>query len=293
MKKTVVVITGPTASGKTSLAIKLAKLFNGEIISADSRAIYKYINIASAKPSMEEREGVIHWGFDLVEPGERFTAADFKEYAYEKIDDILDRGKIPFLVGGTGLYIDSVIHDYKFGGQVDEEFRENLNRKTIEELQNYIIRNKIGLPENYQNKRYLVRAIEKNKFKKSESCDKNNKYNFIVVGITTDRNELRKRIFERNEQFFNTGIIEEAKNIAQKYGWDSEAMTANAYPLIREYLAGELTKNDLIEKMSTRDWRLAKRQLTFMRRNKKNKWLSLDSAEQFLISELNKKLSQK
>ena len=293
MKKTVVVITGPTASGKTSLAIKLAKLFNGEIISADSRAIYKYINIASAKPSMEEREGVIHWGFDLVEPGERFTAADFKEYAYEKIDDILDRGKIPFLVGGTGLYIDSVIHDYEFGGQVDEEFRKNLNRKTIEDLQNYIIRNKICFPENYQNKRYLVRAIEKSKAEKSKRCAKNNNYNFIVVGITTDRNELRKRIFERNEQFFNTGIIEEAKNIAQKYGWDSEAMTANAYPLIREYLAGELAKNDLIEKMSIRDWRLAKRQLTFMRRNKKIKWLSLDSAEQFLISELNKKLSQK
>ena len=88
MKKTVVVITGPTASGKTSLAIKLAKLFDGEIISADSRAIYKHIDIASAKPSVEECEGIIHWGFDLVEPGERFTAADFKEYTYEKIDDI-------------------------------------------------------------------------------------------------------------------------------------------------------------------------------------------------------------
>lgn len=293
MEKTVVVITGPTASGKTSLAIKLAKLFDGEIISADSRAIYKHIDIASAKPSIEEREGIAHWGFDLVEPGERFTAADFKEYAYEKIDDILDRGKIPFLVGGTGLYIDSVVYDYEFGGHMDEEFRQKLNKKTLEELQNYIIRHKIRPPENYKNKRYLVRAIEKSKTEKSKRCVKNNNYNFIVVGITTDRNELRKRIFERNEQFFNTGIIEEAKSIAQKYGWDSEAMTANAYPLIREYLAGELAKNDLIEKMSTIDWRLAKRQLTFMRRNKKIKWLSLGGAEQFLISELNKKLSQK
>lgn len=289
MKKTVVVITGPTASGKTGLAIKLAKLFNGEIISADSRAIYKYINIASAKPSMEEREGVIHWGFDLVEPGKCFTAADFKEYAYKKIDDILDRGKIPFLVGGTGLYIDSVVYDYEFGGRVNEKIRNDLNKKSIEELQDYIFRHKIRLPENYQNKRYLVRAIEKSKTEKSIKCVKNN-YNFIIVGITTDRNELRKRIFERNEHFFSTGIIAEAKNIAQKYGWESEAMTANAYPLIREYLAGELTKNKLIEKMSTRDWRLAKRQITFMKRNKSIKWLSLLDADIFLRAELNKKL---
>ena len=290
MEKTVVVITGPTASGKTSLAIKLAKLFNGEIISADSRAIYKDIDIASAKPTIKEREGVVHWGFDLVEPGERFTAADFKEYAYEKIDDILDRGKIPFLVGGTGLYIDSVINDYEFGGRVNEKIRNDLNRKSIEELQDYIFRHKIQPPENYQNKRYLVRAIEKSKTEKSRRCVKNNNYNFIVVGIATDRNELRKRIFERNEQFFSTGIVVEAKNIAQKYGWESEAMTTNAYPLIREYLAGELTKSKLIEKMSTRDWRLAKRQITFMKRNKIIKWLSLLDADIFLRAELSKKL---
>ncbi|MDO4868289.1 MAG: tRNA (adenosine(37)-N6)-dimethylallyltransferase MiaA [bacterium] len=290
MEKTVVVITGPTASGKTSLAIKLAKLFDGEIISADSRAIYKDIDIASAKPTIKEREGIVHWGFDLVEPGECFTAADFKEYAYEKIDDILDRGKIPFLVGGTGLYIDSVIHDYEFGGRVNEKIRNDLNKKSIEELQDYIFHHKIRPPENYQNKRYLVRSIEKSKTEKSRRCVKNNNYNFIVVGITTERNELRKRIFERNEQFFSTGIITETKKLAQKYGWESEAMTTNAYPLIREYLAGELTKSKLIEKMSTRDWRLAKRQITFMKRNKIIKWLSLLDADIFLRAELSKKL---
>ena len=158
---TLIVITGPTASGKTSLAIKLAKLFGGEIISADSRAIYKDINIASAKPTIEERDGVPHWGFDLVEPGERFTAADFKEYAYSKIEDILSRGKIPFLVGGTGLYIDAVLYDYEFGGEVSDVFRRKLNSKSLEELQEYILENKIQMPENFKNKRYLIRAIEK------------------------------------------------------------------------------------------------------------------------------------
>ena len=246
---TLVIITGPTASGKTSLAIKLAKLFGGEIISADSRAIYKDINIASAKPTIKEQEGVMHWGFDLVEPGERFTAADFKEYAYAKIDDILDRGKIPFLVGGTGLYIDAVLYDYGFGGEVDDNFRKDFSQRTVENLQ---------------------------------------KYNNIVVGITTNREELREKIFKRNENFFNSGIIEEYKKVEQKYGPNSEAMTANAYPLIRKFLNGELDKKELIDKMSVQDWRLAKRQMTFMKRNKDILWLNLKDAEQFIISKINK-----
>ncbi len=285
---TLVIITGPTASGKTSLAIKLAKLFGGEIISADSRAIYKDINIASAKPAIKEREGVIHWGFDLVEPGERFTAADFKEYAYEKIEDILDRGKIPFLVGGTGLYIDAVLYNYDFGGELDDGFREDLNQRTIEDLQKYIFENKIEMPENNKNKRYLIRSIEKSISKKGESCKKHNKYNNIVVGITTNREELREKIFKRNEFFFNSGIIEEYKKVEQKYGSNSEAMTANAYPLIRKFLSGDLDKKELIDKMSVRDWRLAKRQITFMKRNKDIVWLDLKDAEQFIISKINK-----
>ena len=285
---TLVIITGPTASGKTSLAIKLAKLFGGEIISADSRAIYKDIDIASAKPTIKEREGVIHWGFDLAKPGERFTAADFKEYAYAKIDDILDRGKIPFLVGGTGLYIDAVLYDYKFGGEVDDDFRKGLNQRTVEDLQKYIFENKIKMPENNKNKRYLIRSIEKSISEKGKSCKKHNKYNNIVVGITTNREELREKIFKRNEHFFNSGIIEEYKKVEQEYGPNSEAMTANAYPLIRKFLNGELDKKELIYKMSVQDWRLAKRQITFMKRNKDIVWLDLKDAEQFIISKIKK-----
>ena len=285
---TLIVITGPTASGKTGLAIKLAKLFGGEIISADSRAIYKDIDIASAKPTIEEREGVPHWGFDLVEPGERFTAADFKEYAYSKIEDILSRGKIPFLVGGTGLYIDAVLYNYKFGGDVDEKFRKKLSQKSIEELQQYIFENKIEMPENNKNKRYLIRAIEKSISKKVGDCKKYNKYNNIIVGITTDREKLRERILLRNEQFFNSGIIEEYKKVKQKYGIGSEAVTANAYPLIEKYLSGGLGDNELIEKMNIQDWRLAKRQITFMKRNKDINWLNLSDAEQFIISKITK-----
>ncbi len=287
MKK-LIIITGPTASGKTALAIKLAKQFNGEIISADSRAIYRGIDIASAKPSLEEREGVPHWGFDLAEPDQIFTAADFKEYAFEKISEIHSRGKIPFLVGGTGLYIDAVLYDYDFAGEPDEELRSELNSKSIEELQAVIKQAKIEMPENSKNKRYLIRAIEKSKNHKHNRGKKHNNFENIVVGITTERDELRTRIFARNEQFFSSGIIEETQKMAQKYGWQSEAMTANAYPLIRDFLDENLTKEELIEKMSIRDWRLAKRQITFMKRNKDINWLTLAEAEQYISSKMSK-----
>ena len=117
---------------------------------------------------------------------------------------------------------------------------------------------------------------------------KYNKYNSIVVGITTDRGKLRERISLRNEQFFNSGIIEEYKKVKQKYGIGSEAVTANAYPLIEKYLSGELSDNELIEKMNIQDWRLAKRQITFMKRNKDINWLNLSDAEQFIISKITK-----
>lgn len=287
MKK-LIIITGPTASGKTALAIKLAKQFNGEIISADSRAIYKGIDIASAKPSLEERDSVPHLGFDLAEPDQIFTAADFKEYAFEKISEIHSRGKIPFLVGGTGLYIDAVLYDYNFAGEPDEGLRAELNAKSIEELQAVIKQAKIEMPENSKNKRYLIRTIEKSKKHKCNSGKKHNGFDNIVVGITTERDELRTRIFARNEQFFSSGIIEEAQKMARKYGWQSEAMTANAYPLIKDFLDKKLTEEELIEKMSVRDWRLAKRQITFMKRNKDIKWLTLSEAEQYISSKMNK-----
>jgi tRNA dimethylallyltransferase len=282
----VVVIVGPTASGKTSLAINLAKQFNGEIICADSRTIYKDMDIGTAKPTIKERQGIPHWGLDLVEPGERFTAADFKKYAQQKIDEIRSRGHVPFLVGGTGLYVDAILFDYQFGGEVDQALRAKLENMTIEELHEYCIKNNVILPENKFNKRYIVRAIEQKGI--SGKSNQTPRLDSIIVGIATEKEQLRTRIAARTEQLFENGVVEEATILGKKYGWDSEAMTGNIYPLVKLYLDNELTLAEAKEKNTTADWRLAKRQLTWLRRNEYIAWCSLTEAHTYLMNLLAK-----
>ena len=222
-----IVITGPTASGKTSLAIHLAKQYNGEIVCADSRTIYRDMNVGTAKPTKAEREAVPHWGLDLISPGEVFSVAQFKEYALQKISEIRSRGHLPFLVGGTGLYIDAVLFDFQFGGPPSAVFRSELEKKTVTELQYYCHIHNIKLPENNKNKRYLIRSIEqKNRYNRGESVMKGNN---IVVGIATNKKTLRTRIVLRSEQLFSNNVVGEAMMLAQKYGWDSEAMTGTIF----------------------------------------------------------------
>ena len=281
-----VVIVGPTASGKTGLAIRLAEQFCGEIISADSRAIYEGMDIGTAKPTAEERARVPHWGLDLVEPGQSFSAADFKAYTLQKIDEIRARGHVPFLVGGTGLYVDAVLYDYQFGPQADPERRRQLEALSVEELLDYCAKHNIPLPENNRNKRYLVRAIEQqgvNTRRRQAPID-----NCIIVGIATPTDVLRRRIENRAEQLFDDGVVEEATLLGKKYGWDSEAMTGNIYPLVRRYLAGALLMEEVQQKFVTLDWRLAKRQLTWLRRNSHITWLPLEEAYTFLYQKLAK-----
>jgi len=279
-----IVIVGPTASGKTTLAIDLAKRFNGEIICADSRSIYKGADIGTAKPNADEQVIVPHWGLDLVNPGEYFSVADFKAYADKKITEIRERNHIPFLVGGTGLYIDAVIFDYQFGPPVDAEFRSSLQNMSLDGLYVYCKKNNIKLPENFKNKRYVIRAIEnkdENLKKRSVPLDQT-----IVVGISTDKSILRTRIVQRSEQLFEDGVVNEAKMLGDTYGWDSEAMKSNIYPLVHLFLQGQMSMDEVEKKFVTLDWRLAKRQLTWLRRNKFIHWLSLDDAKNYLADKL-------
>ncbi len=280
-----VLIVGPTASGKTSLGIKLAKHYGGEIISADSRAIYKDLSIGTAKPSLEEQDGIPHWGIDLVTPGERFTAADFQQYASEKIAEIRARDHVPIIVGGTGLYVDAVMYDFEFPGEAnDVRRRESLMMQSLDELYEYCSINNITLPENKKNKRYVVNNILRNGhfLKRKHELDGNT----IVVGISTERDILRSRIEGRAAAIFRDGVIEEAQKAAAVYGWDNEAMTGNIYPLIHYYLDGQLTRDELEQKFIVRDWQLAKRQLTWLKRNEHIYWADLDNAYTYLTRRL-------
>ena len=241
----VVVILGPTGSGKTGVSIKIAKAIDGEIISADSRAIYKGMDIGTAKPTIEEMDGVPHWGLDLVEPGERFTAADWKQYAEEKIAEIRARGKVPMIVGGTGLYIDALIYDYHFKGPTGE---------------------KIG------------------DFEQKSCSDRTEvKGNYLIVGIRWETEKLRKRLEQRIDQMFTKNLYNETKALVKKYGWGSQAMKSDIYEYAWRYLNGELTLDEAKRACFYEDWHLAKRQMTWFKRNKNIKWLELENVYPYVL----------
>ncbi|MEO5950815.1 MAG: tRNA (adenosine(37)-N6)-dimethylallyltransferase MiaA [Candidatus Saccharimonadales bacterium] len=279
-----VVIVGPTASGKTSLSIDLAREFNGEIICADSRTIYKGMDIGTAKPSLEEQSIVPHWGIDLKYPDESFNVADFKAYADQKIMEIRARGHVPFLVGGTGLYVDSVLYNYTFGPPADPALRAELDVLDIQQLHEYCNNNNIELPENSKNKRYIIRAIEQKGISTNRLSEPIS--NSIVVGIATDMKTLRERIAYRTEQLFDNGVVEEATTLGKKYGWETEAMTANIYRLVHSYLENEISLDGAKEKFTTLDYQLAKRQMTWLRRSEYITWLDLSSAKDYLVETL-------
>lgn len=279
-----IVIVGPTASGKTSLAVELAKRCGGEIICADSRTIYKGMDIGTAKPTMAERKEVPHWGLDLVSPDQKFTVADFKRYADEKIADIRSRGRIPFLVGGTGLYIDAVIFDFQFGQAAEETKRKYLESLTLTDLYKYCIENNVDIPENTKNKRYVIRAIERSGQTLGRAIAPS--ADTIIVGIATDKVILKQRISERAEQLFSNSVVDEAIILGKKYGWHHESMTGNIYPLLRSYLTNERNVEEIKSQFKALDWKLAKRQMTWFRRNSYIVWCLKDEASRYIQSAL-------
>lgn len=252
------VIVGPTGSGKTGVAVRvaleLARFGRGaEIISADSRAIYKGMDIGTAKPSLAEQQGIMHWGLDLVEPGERFTVADFKRYAEEHIADIQSRGKIPIVVGGTGLYIDALVYDYQFE-------QKSCSEQTGAEMQ----------------KSYSIPAKNTEEFAKMYPDRVKMKPGFKVFGIKWEAEELRARLRQRIEQMFCSELYKETGRLVEKYGWGSQAMKSDIYEYAWKYLQGELTLEEAKEQCFYRDWHLAKRQMTWFKRNEQILWLTLD-----------------
>lgn len=282
--KPLVVIVGPTASGKTSLAIDLAKKYNGEIISADSRAVYRGIDIGTAKPTKSQRKKVPHWGLDLVDPDKKYTVVDFKQYVTDKIRDIRSRGGVPFLVGGSGLYIDSVILDYQFKSATNPKLRQKLSAMDVQELKEYCIKHNIILPSNEGNRRHLIRAIETEG--EITTSRKEPGEDTIVVGISTDKSDLTRRIEGRVEQMLKDGIVDEAKRLGKKYGWEVEPMRSNIYPLVHDYLEGKINTEELVDKAVIKDRQLVKKQTTWFKRDKFIRWMSVQDAKEYLLDKL-------
>lgn len=230
-KEKVIVICGPTASGKTALSIELAKKINGEIVSADSMQIYKDMNIGTAKPTKEEMQGIKHYLIDFVSPDERYSVADYKKDAKKAIREIIKKGKTPIVVGGTGLYVDSLIYEIEYPEiEFDEKYREKLEKRVDEEGLDKLYEEAKKIDEkaiekiSKNDKKRILRILEtyhatgKNKTEQEiESRKKEVEFDYHVFAINWDREKLYQRIEKRVDIMIKQGLIDEVKNIYQKY----------------------------------------------------------------------------
>lgn len=289
-KKKVVVVCGPTASGKTALAIDIAKHFDGEIVSADSMQIYKHFSIATAKPTTEEMQGIPHHLIDFLEPCEEFSVADYVELARTAIDDIIRRGKLPIVVGGTGLYIDSLIDNIRFDDTCsDKEFRERMT-KLAEEKGNAYLREMLmkidpetaeKLHEN--NLPRIIRALEVYELKgakmsdvQRESRSEPSEYVPCFIALDyADREALYERINRRVDIMAEQGLLDEAREFFKHKDYTT-ASQAIGYKELFPYLCGEKTLSECLDKLKQETRRYAKRQLTWFRRNKRINWITID-----------------
>ena len=292
MKPKVVVIVGPTASGKTALSIALAKKINGEIISSDSMQIYKDMDIGTAKVTKEEAEGIKHYLVDCVSPDERYTVSDFKKDAENAIEEILAKGKTPIVVGGTGLYVNSLIYGIEYQDmKFDEKYREELMSKAESESglkEIWEEANRID-PEAMKkispnDKKRIVRVLEifkatgKTKTEQEILSRQNGvKYDYKVFGITMERGKLYSRINLRVDLMIKNGLEEEVRNLVNKYTKFPTAMQGLGYKEVVEYFDGILTYEEMIDKIKQESRRYAKRQLTWFRKNKETIWLDSEN----------------
>lgn len=263
-----VVIVGTTASGKSTAAMQMAQEHNGEIICADSRTIYKGMDIGTAKPTPEDQKLVKHHLLDLVEPNQKFSAADFQKLANKAIKDIQNRGKLPIMVGGTGLYIDSILYNFSFR-PANPQQRQQLEKLTVEQLQQKIDQEGLEMPSNEQNKRHLIRTLETN-----GQMDSQNplRANTLVLGIQLPDDELKLRIVMRVEQMVAQGLEQEVKNLSERYGWDAEAMKGIGYREWQAYFGGEQALGETKAEIAKNTWQYARRQRTWFRRNHDIHW---------------------
>lgn len=265
-----IVIVGETASGKSALAMDLAKRFNGELICSDSWTVYKGFNVGTAKPTAEDQAEVPHHLLDVADPAQGFSAVLFKKLAQQAIADITTRGKLPIMVGGTGLYIDSVLFDYGFLPKSDPALRTELDVLSLEavlERARLLGLDTAGI--DLRNKRRVIRLIENNGVRPTRQPMR---ASTLVVGVQVPREELRERVSKRVDAMLAGGLEAEVRKLAEQYGWDVEPIKGIGYKEFREYIDGNENLDMVRARIIKNTMDLAKRQRTWFRRNDSIQW---------------------
>ncbi|WP_088105173.1 tRNA (adenosine(37)-N6)-dimethylallyltransferase MiaA [Halalkalibacter urbisdiaboli] len=297
MKEKLIVIVGPTAVGKTALGVYLAKAFNGEVISGDSMQVYKGMDIGTAKVTDEERQGVPHYLIDIKEPEESFSVAEFQERCIPLIQELNKEGKLPFLVGGTGLYVNAVIHRFDFTIKPvdDVNYRKELeafatkhgNEALYQQLRNVDPKATEVIHPN--NVRRVIRALEVYHvtgvpFSEQQTEEnQDSPYDVIMIGLTMDREMLYQRINERVDLMIKSGLIEEVKSLKERGIKNCQSVQAIGYKEIYDYLDGNCSKEEAIETLKQNSRRYAKRQLTWFRNKADATWFDMTSREKVEI----------
>ena len=300
-KQKLIAIVGPSSSGKTKLAIEIAKELNGEIISVDSRQIYKGLDIGSAKPFIDEREGIPHHLMDIIDLNQEYTVADFCDDAKQKIQEITEKGKLPIFAGGTGLYFRVLLQDFDLPRVApNQELRDELEKFSSEELYNQLLEvdYEIAQKIHFNNKVKIIRALEVCKtlgipMSKAQK-KKDSEYDVLWIGLnSSDRDFLYERINKRVDIMLEQGLLKEVADLFKQYGENKILLGTIGYQELYPFLKGETDFDTAIELLKQNTRRYAKRQISWFNANKDIYWFDIqkdnvENMKSYIISEYEK-----
>ncbi len=294
MNKPLIAIVGPTATGKSQLAVRLAKKFGGEIVSADSWLVRRRLDIGTAKPSLKIRSQIPHHLIDIIDPDENFSAAEYKHLAETTINKLYLNGKLPLIVGGSGLYVDALLYNYSFLPPADINERRQLNAMSLGQLHTLALKKRLDLSLiDKRNKRKVIRLIETNGGIASQSRLRRNS---LVIGITMTRAELSNAISRRVDSMLEKGLEAEVSNLVSDYGWDCEALKGIGYHEWKLYFENQQSLKLTRERIIKDTLNLAKRQQTWFKRNKSIHWfttpVNYKQIDELITSFLNKNITE-
>lgn len=280
-----IAIVGPTATGKTAMSLRLAERFGGEIVCADSRTLYRGMDIGTAKPTVLQQLRVPHHLLDILDPGERLSAGAYKQLAEEAIMGIAGRSKVPLLVGGSGLYADAVLFDYQFPAEAEPEKRVRLEALGDGELLELLAAENLQAYEQVDlaNRRRVIRAIEtagETPTRRREILPQ-----ALVLGTMLNKEIVQKRIEQRVEEMLEEGFIDEVRTIGETFGWDSSAMDIIGYRAFRGYLFEEKSLEEAKADFARGDMALYKKQVTWFKRNDAIQWVATADEAERLVAE--------